>query len=119
MVMMKTNARQKSKWIIWGIVILFLLVILMSAAFYMGKRQSQDELKLLRETKMSRESDYAKGLSQLQTEQNRALSDYQAACFEYQELYQAYNDLYEQRGRGLERYSSPDAARGNEESCYR
>lgn len=52
---------------------------------------------------------------------SRAVSDYRTACYNYQELYSAYDRLYKKDGAALGMtYIAPiDGAKGNDDSCYR
>lgn len=50
---------------------------------------------------------------------DRMTSSYNAACYNYQVLYDAYDELYKKAGVGHEQVVRPDGARGNENSCYR
>lgn len=96
-----------------------MLIAALVGGYFYGMSQRADEVEALKSDRQAAESSYAKSLEAVNNERNRVLNDYEAACFEYQELYAAYDLLYSQRGAGFERYLSPDAARGNEESCYR
>jgi uncharacterized protein HemX len=90
-----------------------------AGTYYAGLSQREAEVETLKSERQAAERSYATSLENVSAERNRALNDYEAACTEYQLLYVAYSELYEQRGSGLNKYSSPDGARGNEESCYR
>jgi hypothetical protein len=52
---------------------------------------------------------------------DRMASDYNTACYNYQVLYDAYDQMYKKVGvsAGVTHISRPDGAKGNEDSCYR
>jgi DNA-binding PadR family transcriptional regulator len=62
-----------------------------------------------------------KTIEQLETERNRIANDYDAACYNYQLLYDAYDALYVKTGAeaGHEKISRPGGARGYQDLCYR
>lgn len=98
-------------------------VVLLAAfavgGYYVGTQQQARQIKQLQAERIEREREYGKALDQIRGERDRAGVDYQTACTEYQLLRSAYEKLYQQAGTQGEKYSSPDDARGNENSCYR
>jgi len=108
---------QKKILALAGLITAFLLVGM--GGYYFGMSQSESEVQTLKNDRQAAESSYGISLEKISNERNRAINDYEAACTEYQLLYVAYAELYAQRGDGMQKYSSPDGARGNEESCYR
>lgn len=50
---------------------------------------------------------------------DRMAANYNAACYNYQVLYNAYDQLYKKAGAAQTYISRPDGAKGNEDSCYR
>ena len=104
-----------------SITVIVLLAVVGGASYYFGIQHQMQEIRQLKDEQAANESSYAKSISTVQTERNAALNDYQAACYEYQKLHAAYDLLYDKTGisSGQAQYSSPDDARGNEDSCYR
>ena len=98
---------------------LLLLAGVGAGSYYVGQSHRAAEVETLKADRQAAEQSYAISLERVNDERKRALNDYEAACTEYKLLYVAYEQLYEQHSSGMERYSSPDGARGNEESCYR
>ncbi|HEU5186937.1 MAG TPA: hypothetical protein VFT87_00375 [Candidatus Saccharimonadales bacterium] len=60
-------------------------------------------------------------LETLRAELTQLANKYESACYNYQELYTAYEALYAEIGAnsGHKKIVRPDSARGNAESCYR
>jgi hypothetical protein len=104
-----------------SIILVLLLVSATGIGFYYGAQYQIQEILRLKDEQSTSAASYAKGIGTVQAERNAALNDYQASCYEYQKLRGAYDLLYDTTGRlsGQAKYSSPDDARGNEESCYR
>jgi hypothetical protein len=50
---------------------------------------------------------------------DRMASDYNTACYNYQVLYDAYDQLYKKAGTGVAHIPRPDGAKGDDNSCYR
>ena len=99
------------------LMLLFLPILLIVAgtAYYAGTQRPQYkgqviEAKTYFEERDARDKKF-----------NRLTNDYDSACYNYQDLYAAYDMLYDKVGAhsGLERKARIDGARGNEESCYR
>lgn len=90
-------------------------------AYFLGSHTQSKQVEALKKEQVVRDRSYAKSLETITAERNRALNDYDTACMEYQKLYAAYDELYgaNESSDSSMHYSSPDAARGNEESCYR
>jgi hypothetical protein len=95
--------------------LIILIVLAIGAAYMLGGQQGENG------NHIEREHDYEQGLSSLRAERDKVFSDYESACFRYQELYAAYDELYTKVGTasGLQKVARPDGARGNEDSCYR
>jgi hypothetical protein len=104
-----------------SIISVLLFVSTTGIGFYYGTQHQLQEIRRLKDEQSTSAASYAKGIGTLQAERNAALNDYQAACYEYQKLRGAYDLLYDATGMqsGQAKYSSPNDARGNEESCYR
>ena len=68
----------------------------------------------------SQQASYAKGLETLRSERDRIANDFDAACYEYQKLYAAYDALYAQSGHasGVPKLGIPGSARGSQSECY-
>jgi hypothetical protein len=114
--------------LVLGFVLLFaLLVGTAKVSYYLGERHIS-ELVLHSDvpdgdeaTYTSPPPDYDKTVRNLRAERDRLSNDYDAACYNYQALYDAYDKLYAVAGAsaGHEEIVRPDSARGNQESCYR
>ena len=109
------------KYVFFALGTVLLAACVGAGAYYAGLQRQEATVQALQNKRLERENSYAKSLQTVQAQRSRALSDYQTACLEYQKLYASYEALYQKTGAasGLPRYLSPDAARGNEESCYR
>jgi hypothetical protein len=107
----------KNVIVLSGCVLVFVVAIA-GSAYYLGL---QHQAATIQAQQLGRERDYAKAIGSVRTERDRALTDYETACAEYQLLSASYEKLYQKTGAasGLPHYLSPDAARGNEDSCYR
>lgn len=99
------------------LLLLFLpiLVIIAGAAYYIGAQQYKPKGQVIDTKTHFDERDAAT------KKFDRLTNDYDSACYNYQDLYAAYDALYDKVGAnsGLERKARIDGARGNEESCYR
>jgi hypothetical protein len=104
-----------------SIILMLVLVSATGIGYYYGTQYQMQEIRRLKDEQSTSATGYAKSIGTVQAERNAALNDYQASCYEYQKLRGAYELLYDATGvsSGQVRYSSPDDARGNEESCYR
>lgn len=102
-------------------IVFLLLLIVAGTSFYFGYQHQKETVQLLQNEKAVREHEYAKSLQIVRNESSRAMNDYVTSCYEYQKLRVAYEELYKRYGltSGLPKYTSPDDARGNEDSCYR
>lgn len=106
---------------------LFLLAVLFVATWSLAYRLGERHISELilhsdvPDGKIDTPPDYSKTIGQLRADLNRLSSDYDAACYNYQTLYDAYDALYAQAGpsSGHEKVVRPDSARGNQQSCYR
>lgn len=105
------------------VIICSLLVfsIVAGEAYYFGLQNQKSEVESLKAENVALRKSATKTTEALNSKLNRAINDYDSACAEYQKLHTAYDQLYQKSGKasGFPRYLSPDAARGNEESCYR
>jgi len=79
-----------------------------------GVKSQQDKL-------LAQANNFDQQLSDSRLASSRVQSDYDTACYNYQTLYAAYDQLYKKAGvgSGLTFVSRPDGAKGNENSCYR
>jgi hypothetical protein len=107
-----------------GSILLFVLLSCTAkVAFYLGERHVTDlvlHTDKIPDGKVNYQPpDYGKSLDQLRSERDRISNDYDAACYNYQILYDAYDELYREAGDGHKKIGRPDNARGNEVSCYR
>jgi hypothetical protein len=70
---------------------------------------------------LSQANEFDRQLSDSRLASSHMQSDYDTACYNYQTLYAAYDQLYKKAGvgTGLPFVSLPDGAKGNETSCYR
>ena len=98
-------------------ILLFLPIFLIvaAAAYYIGTQQYKPKGQVIDAKTHFDERDAAT------KKFDRLTNDYDSACYNYQDLYAAYDTLYDKVGAnsGLERKARIDGARGNEESCYR
>lgn len=103
------------------VTLLFAVTLMLFGAYYLGSNNQAQTIESLKIEQIERDKSYAKSLDTITVERNRTLNDYDAACMEYQKLYTAYDELYSasKPTSNTPRYSSPDSARGNEDSCYR
>lgn len=94
------------------------LVCVTLGAFAFGKQQSNNADNY---QQSDADKTYAKSLGELQDKLSRITNDYESACYNYQTLYAAYDELYSKvgAGSGIQQLARVDNARGNEESCYR
>lgn len=100
---------------------ILLLIVVAAAAYYMGLQRQKSAIEVLNNEKAILQNEITQNIKTASSVQNRTLNDYDSACLEYQKLYAAYDTLYQKTGTnsGAIAYTSPDAARGNEQSCYR
>lgn len=107
--------------VVIGLCLVIALAVTSVGGFYYGSQKQANEVQVLKAEMAQQSQGYASGIATVQNERNRALNDFEAACLEYQELRTAYDTLYAKTGAasGQPKYSSPDDARGNEDSCYR
>lgn len=110
--------------LIAGLILLVILIaVTAKVSYYLGERHIS-ELILHSDIPDEKHAsvppvNYDKTIEKLQAERNRLSNDYDAACANYQNLYDAYDKLYDKVGAGHEKIVRPDSARGNPESCYR
>ncbi|HYG83280.1 MAG TPA: hypothetical protein VD907_00180 [Verrucomicrobiae bacterium] len=115
------NFKNRSALILTIVIAVLLIVGSAGLGFFVGQQHQAWRVELLEKERIIQDDRNATALEQKDKELNRTLNDYDSACFEFQELYAAYEKLYAKAGAssGEPRYSAPDGARGNEESCYR
>jgi hypothetical protein len=102
-----------------------LLAITAKVSYYLGERHIS-ELILHSDVPDRKQAsvppaNYAKAIENLRAERDRLSNEYDSACYNYQVLYDAYDELYAKAGASAdhEKIVRPDSARGNEVSCYR
>jgi hypothetical protein len=113
------------KILIYAVVALTLLGITARVAYEFGERRTAE--RILHSNLPADDVDgptaasYDKSIATLRDQLNRLTNDYESACYNYQTLYAAYDELYAKAGAssGQQKIALPDGARGNEESCYR
>lgn len=108
------------------VALIALLAITAKVSYYLGERHISElilhsDVPDGNQATYSQPADYEETIENLRAERNRLSNDYDAACYNYQALYEAYEALYAEAGAdaGQAKVVRPDGARGNEESCYR
>lgn len=108
-------------WKSLSMIILYTLVV--GVVFgYVGYQIGYNHGTQLQETRtLTQANALAKQQADDKSALNRLTSDYDTACYNYQVLYDAYDQLYQKAGAalGMAYISRPDGAKGNENSCYR
>jgi len=86
----------------------------------MGLQRQKSAVEVLQNERAVLIHQAAQNSEQATNELNKTTVNYDTSCFEYQKLYTAYTALYEKSGAssGQQRYTAPDSARDNPESCY-
>ena len=86
----------------------------------MGLQRQQAQVRILENERAVLIHQSAENSQTTGAELNKTTVNYDTACLEYQKLYAAYTEIYQKTGTGagLVRYTAPDSARDNPESCY-
>jgi hypothetical protein len=119
------NTRKHSLLLLAGFILLAaLLGITAKVSYYLGERHIS-ELVLHSDVPDGNyvpapPVNYVEVIDNLRSERDRLSNDYDSACYNYQTLYDAYDELYAKSGADpREQIVRPDSARGNAVSCYR
>lgn len=124
--MLKITKKRLVPLLVGLILLVGLLTVTAKVSYYLGERHIS-ELILHSDVPDGKQMqsppvDYYETIDNLRAERDRLSNDYDSACYNYQALYDAYDELYAQAGVAAadhEKIVRPDSARGNAESCYR
>jgi hypothetical protein len=118
-------AKKRSVLLLAGLILaVVLLGITAKVSYYLGERHIS-ELILHSDIPNGEQApvpaNYSETIEKLRAERDRLSNDYDSACYNYQTLYDAYDELYAKAdaSASYEKIVRPDSARGNQDSCYR
>ena len=114
---------QKRSKIIAALMIIctiLLLIVVAATAYYMGLQHQKSVVEVLQNERAVLVHQAAQSAQNASMALNKTTVNYDTACLEYQKLYTAYTTLYLKTGAssGQSRYTAPDSARDNPDSCY-
>lgn len=112
--------RSKLVTVLMVVITILLLIIVAATAYYMGLERQKSVIQALENERAVLIHQGAQNSARTANELNKTTVDYDTACLEYQKLYAAYDSLFQKAGAssGQSRYTAPDSAKDNPESCY-